>query len=179
MSLVTLDEYKTYARISGNEQNDRIQQYIDLCSKLVQTYIGQDVLNAASTPTTEVLEVLCGEVFPSMVPITEILTVTSLLPQYDVDDEPEYTITNLVDRLKIATSPVYALDEISHISLEYIGGYTTLPEDLKIAVMEFVTYYKEREHINNRSTKGDNEAYKVERVPEHIRLVLDLYRLVE
>ena len=65
----------------------------------------------------------------------------------------------------------------------YTAGYATLPVDLKLAVIDLMTYYFKREHKERRTLGGasiqnsattsqaDNVGF-----PDHIKRILDLYK---
>ena len=69
------------------------------------------------------------------------------------------------------------------ISDRYTAGYASTPEDLKLAVIDLVTYYFKEERKNRQTIAGasiqnpgsttqrDNIAF-----PDHIKRVLDLYK---
>jgi hypothetical protein len=68
------------------------------------------------------------------------------------------------------------------LEVTYTAGYTndTFPEDLKLALMDLVTYYEETESKPTKSMLGgtlDNPLpYLANSFPPHIRRILDLYR---
>jgi hypothetical protein len=64
----------------------------------------------------------------------------------------------------------------------YTAGYETLPEDLKLAVLDLVTYYlKNDAAIHSAKAPGTNsvqiEYISTTNLPAHIKRVLDLYTM--
>ena len=69
------------------------------------------------------------------------------------------------------------------VEVVYTAGYSAVPADLKLAVLDLVTYYLKDEHKQRQSIAGasiqnassssqrDNVAF-----PDHIKRVLDLYK---
>ena len=69
--------------------------------------------------------------------------------------------------------------------MTYNAGYSATPDDLKLALFDLVNYYLKGEHkerrtlggatLQNQGTSGvrDNTDF-----PDHIKRVLDLYRVV-
>ena len=69
------------------------------------------------------------------------------------------------------------------VQVQYKAGYETVPEDLKLAVVDLITYYfrdesKARQTIAGASrqnaastTQRDNVGF-----PDHIKRVLDMYK---
>ena len=70
------------------------------------------------------------------------------------------------------------------IKVTYTAGYSTCPADLRLAVIDLITYYLKEEHRETRTLGGasiqnpsstslnDNVGF-----PDHIKRVLDLYKV--
>ena len=70
------------------------------------------------------------------------------------------------------------------VQINYLAGYATTPADLKLAVADIVTYYhkdewKERQSIGSatREGAGASAIRNDPGFPDHIRRVLDMYRV--
>ena len=71
------------------------------------------------------------------------------------------------------------------VRITYKAGYSSTPKDLQLAIFDLVTYYLKDEHkarqtlggasIQNQSTAGLRNSTDF---PDHIKRVLDLYRVV-
>ena len=74
---------------------------------------------------------------------------------------------------------------VGSVKITYNAGYTDTPKDLKLAVFDLVTYYLKDEHkirqtlggatLQNQGTSGMRTSTDF---PDHIKRVLDLYRVV-
>ena len=69
------------------------------------------------------------------------------------------------------------------VRVTYTAGYASIPTDLRLAVMDLITYYLKDEHKERRSIAGasiQNQASSSQRnnvaFPDHIKRVLDLYK---
>ena len=69
------------------------------------------------------------------------------------------------------------------VKVVYKGGYATVPADLKLAVIDLVTYYHKDEHKSRQTIAGasiQNQGSTSQRnnvaFPDHIKRVLDLYK---
>ena len=74
---------------------------------------------------------------------------------------------------------------VGSVQIAYRAGYSAAPSDLKLALFDLVTYYLKDEHkerrtiagatLQNQGTSGvrDNTDF-----PDHIKRVLDLYRVI-
>ena len=69
---------------------------------------------------------------------------------------------------------------INGYRLSYTAGYEILPEDLKLAVLDLISYYiKNDSAVHSNKAPGTNtvqiEYVTTTSLPAHIRRVLDLY----
>ena len=69
------------------------------------------------------------------------------------------------------------------VKIVYTAGYDVIPGDLKLAVLDLVTYYLKDEHKARQSIAGasiQNQSSSTQRdnvsFPDHIKRVLDLYK---
>ena len=69
------------------------------------------------------------------------------------------------------------------VEVVYTAGYATCPDDLKLAVIDLITYYLKDEHKERRTLGGasiQNQSSTSQRnnvaFPDHIKRVLDLYK---
>ena len=72
---------------------------------------------------------------------------------------------------------------VDAVKVVYTAGYSAVPADLELAVIDLITYYLKDEHKERRTIQGasiqnassssqrDNVAF-----PDHIKRVLDLYK---
>ena len=184
MDLITLEEYKAYVGISSPNQDDVINSLIPKVSKFVKTYCrrtfidwvdeqktevfrGGDALNLAEFPVISVVGVErsedFGKTYTSLTEYTDWVldqTTEQILPLEGVG----YTFSNLVNGYRVT----------------YTAGYEELPEDLKLAVLDLVTYYlKNDPAVHSTKAPGTNsvqiEYISTTNLPAHIKRVLDLY----
>ena len=193
--LITLDEYKAYKEIDSDQHNDKLERIITSVSQMVKTYCANSFVDYV---TTDKVELFSPEFSSKVVQLTEspIISITSVEERsayneaYSVLTEAayEYFIDERTDCLyrtnetgfyEWATGP-------GAIRVTYKAGYATLPEDLKLAVFDMVTYYHKEEYKERRtigtasmanvpsSTQWRNVGF-----PDHIKRVLDLYKHIE
>jgi uncharacterized phiE125 gp8 family phage protein len=184
--LVTLAEYKAYAGITSDTLDAIVTAIIPKASQLVKSLCRRtfvDYINDAK------IEVYSGnnesKIYLKEYPILQI---------YDVEQSTDYgnTYTSLVEYTN------YVLDQedgsivavgstdavfpkyINGYRVTYIAGYETLPEDLKVAILDLVTYYvKNDASVHSPKAPGTNtvqiEYITTTNLPAHIKRVLDLY----
>lgn len=194
--LVTLDEYKQYKDIKSTEGDGKHQTLITRVSKLVETYCSRKFVDYSSnsTPKIEWFDAKTNAVQLTEFPVIEVISVkTSVdggLTQVTLDeaisDQSGYFV-DLEDGMIYTQKSAYKfLDsyDIPYRSLEvtYTAGYTvdTIPEDLKLAVLDLVEYYAKNEKNLSKTLLGGNvdfpSPYLANSFPPHIRRILDLYR---
>ena len=183
MDLVTLEEYKTYVGISSPNQDDSIQSIIPKVSQLVKTYCRRTFLDWVDETKTEVFsggDYLVLEEFP-------VLSVGGV--EYSSDYGKTYTSLTEYDDwvLDVENQYIKPLNPfntftrgINAYRVSYTAGYETLPGDLKLAVLDLITYYlKNDSAVHSAKAPGTNtvqiEYISTTNLPAHIKRVLDFY----
>lgn len=190
--LITLEDYKEYKGINGVENDARFNVLIASVSQLVKTYCANSFIDYYSSPKTELfnIEGPINLVQLTESPVNAISSVEERTLYYG-----SYTALTSSDYyLDADTDTVYRVSEASYknwpigpgsVKIVYTAGYETIPEDLKLAVFDIITYYDKEEYkermtiggtsINNQfsSTQWRNVGF-----PDHIKRILDLYKLV-
>jgi len=191
MDLITLEEYKAYAGISSTNQDSEIEVLIPIVSKFVKTYCRSGLVDYVNDAKIEYSNGGNTEILLNEYPIISILGV-----EYSEDygqtttDLVEYTDYVLdLENNKILPLPVSSTDNptvfprlINGYKISYYAGYETLPEDLKIAVFDLVTYYLKNDgSVHSPKAPGTNsvqiEYITSTSLPAHIARVLNLYKL--
>lgn len=184
MDLITLEEYKAYVGISSPNQDDAINAIIPKISKFVKTHCRRTFVDWVDEQKTEVFrggDALTLAEFP-------VITVVSV----EKSDDYGKTYESLVEYtdwvLDQETEQIIPLEGLNYAfnnlvngyRVTYTAGYEELPEDLKLAVMDLVTYYlKNDAAVHSPKAPGTNsvqiEYISTTNLPAHIKRVLDLY----
>jgi len=191
-NLIALSAYKEMTGITSTNQDTRITALIQSVSQLVKTYCNNSFKDFVSSAKTEVFNVDYNEHF---VQLTEnpIIAVSSVAER----DKPSDTYTTLTDAedyyIDSVTDTVFRIDGSGNpkqfksgkgaVKVVYTAGYSTLPQDLELAVMDLITYYlkderKQRQTIAGASLNNQVSTSQRDNVgfPDHIKRVLDLYK---
>ena len=193
MNLVTLLEYKENQGISSTKEDVRIDSLITSVSQLVKTYCGQRIIDYYTDPITELHTILPGTYAIQLNegPVVAITSVEerSFGGDYILLDETkgDYYLDAGTDMLYRAQATGYK--NWAHgpgaVRIIYTGGYQETPEDLKLAIYDLITYYLKDEHKMRRSLSGasiDNQGTSSQSqnvgFPDHIKRVLDLYKVI-
>lgn len=191
LDLVTSAEYKAYAGISSTNQDATIEAIIPIASQLVKNYCRRTFVDYIDDAKTEVFS---GGSTISKFYLTEspILSISSV--EYSSDYGQNYTsleeyVDYAVDQEDGAivalpysedNSTVFA-KAINGYRITYTAGYEELPADLKVAVLDLVTYYMKNDgSVHSPKAPGTNsvqiEYITTTALPAHIARVLNLYK---
>lgn len=207
MALATLEEIKNYLQINSTNEDARLANLVNYASSIVETYCNR---NFEQANVTEYRDGGRNSVFVDRIPINSInvvaeyngssyvtlngpnadgslpdnVTSNSNALQYVWDSETG-EITRLdypQARLRSSVLGVPIFDNYPKgVKITYNGGYSTIPYDLKMAVLDYVKMLHKHEEIS-RNVAFQGEAKTTHPLaanfPAHIKRVLDLYRII-
>ena len=198
--LITLQQYKDFAGLTGVTMDARINVIIDSISQLVKNYCGTSIIDDYSSAKTEYFDILDAKTTRVMLDEGPIRTVTSvseresqadsyvtlITENSDSSGKYEYIVDSMTDSIIRTNEDVDKAFPKGRkaVKVVYTAGYSSTPEDLKLAIFDLVKYYlkderKERMQIagamieNPVSTSIRNNAG----FPDHIKRVLDMYKV--
>ncbi len=198
--LITLQQYKDFAGLTGVTMDARINVIVDSVSQLVKNYCGTSIIDDYSSAKTEYFDVLDAKTTRVMLDEGPIRTVTSvqeresqadsyitlITENSDSSGKYEYIIDSMTDSIIRTNEDVDKAFPKGRkaVKVVYTAGYSSCPEDLKLAIFDLVKYYlkderKERMQIagamieNPVSTSIRNNVG----FPDHIKRVLDMYKV--
>ena len=194
--LITVQEYKNAEGIVNAKEDSRLDIIVPQVSDLAKKYCGTSFVDYYSSDKTETFSV--NDNFTSTIIVSEspLVSVTSVKERstYDASYETlatsdyEYYVDTAADAIVRTTKSggKKAFPQgMGSVQIAYRAGYSAAPSDLKLALFDLVTYYLKDEHkerrtiagatLQNQGTSGvrDNTDF-----PDHIKRVLDLYRVI-
>lgn len=183
MDLVTLTEYKNYVGIASDKQDTVIKSIIPKASALVRSICRRSFNDYITDPKVDVFASGSEKVYLSEFPVLNLLYV-----EYSSDYGKTYTtLTEFTDYVCTADEGLITFinytaypKQVNAFRAVYNAGYENLPEDLKVAVMDIVTYYlKQDMAVKSQRDAGSNtvqiEYITKNTLPAHIQRVLDIY----
>lgn len=190
MDLITLEEYKESQGISSATQDARIESLITSVSALVKTYCANSIVDYYEENKCEEFNLDFRRQFVQLTegPLRRISTVEvrdNFATDYYTLQESEFAVDHATDSVYriIGGIKSYWPEGIGSVRISYTAGYESTPEDLKLAVIDLVTYYLKDEHKMRKTLSGatiDNQGtssqYKNVGFPDHIKRILDLYK---
>jgi len=194
--LVTTNEYKDAEGIRGEKEDDRLNVIVPQVSDLVKKYCGTSFVDYISTDKVETFSIddnYTSTIIVSDSPLTAVHKVeerTSYSGAY-----AELTTGNYEYYADLDSDAIIRTDDngnhkmwakgVGAVRITYNAGYAECPRDLKLAIFDLITYYVKDEHkqrqtlggatLQNQGTSGMRTSTDF---PDHIKRVLDLYRVV-
>lgn len=190
--LITLDEYKLAQGLTSLKDDDRIQSLITAASQLVKTYCARDFVDYYATPITQTFTVTFEtDILQLRETPVQTISLVEERASYSSDyvtletTDFAYYLDPYTDSLMRTTSSGFddwAMGPGS-VRVTYTGGFLSIPEDLKLAVIDLVKYYIKEEYKERRTISGasisnvtTSSQWKNVEFPDHIKRVLDLYK---
>lgn len=191
-NLVTLTEYKEQQGISSIKEDVRLNSLITSISQLVKTYCGTSIIDYYNSAKTESINIR-GATSSFAVSESPLISVSSVeekvngsytLLQESSGDFYVDTELDRLFRLRGGQETVWPQGP-GAVIVEYNAGFKSTPEDLKLAVFDLITYYHKDEHKEKKTLSGatlENSGTTSQKqnvgFPDHIKRVLDLYKVV-
>ena len=194
--LITVNEYKDAEGLRGEKDDDRLNVIVPQISDLVKKYCGISFVDFYSTNKVETFSVddsYTSTIIVSESPLVEVSKVeerTSYSGTYTELTTGNYEFyvdleADAVIRTNAEGRPLPFKQGVGAVKITYKAGYSATPKDLQLALFDLVNYYMKDEHkerrtlggaqINNQGTAGIRTSTDF---PDHIKRVLDLYRVV-
>ena len=191
-NLITLQEYKTAEGISAPKDDGRLNVLIPSVSELVKTYCGNTFVDFFSSNKTETFNIDWGTYVVQLTesPVNAIVSVQERQAYNSsyitlTTGAFEFALDTKTDSVLRTTSAGYKnwATGVDAVKVVYTAGYSAIPGDLKLAVLDLITYYLKDEHKQRQSIAGaslQNQGSTSQNnnvsFPDHIKRVLDLYK---
>ena len=191
--LVTVQDYKDAEGLTGAKDDDRLAILVPQISELVKRYCGTSFVDYYSTDKTEVFNVT-DDTSVIIVSESPLVSVTSVKEREGPTEayttltvNSDYYVDATFDAVRRVTgnNSKNFKKGFGSVEIAYRSGYSAVPSDLKLAIFDLITYYLRDEHKSRRTIQGatlESQASSSVRnntdFPDHIKRVLDLYRVV-
>jgi hypothetical protein len=200
-NLITLTEYKVAEGLQSTKEDAKLELTITSVSQLVRTYCGNGITTYYNTAVdgtfnNKKLETLSINWASNIVQLTEspIVRVHSVVERDSLSSSYNTLVENTDYYVDYSTDSIYRVSSSGAsrnwangpgaVKVEYNAGYASCPADLKLAVIDLITYYHKDHHRTARQTiagaSRENKTSSGSRTspafPDHIKRVLDLYK---
>lgn len=198
--LITLDDYKLLEGVSSTQYDEKFETLITSVSKLVRTYCNNEFDAYATSPgVTDVFDIQWDSYVVQLrhspvISITNVFERRAQSSDYEelfkdgTNNKYEWYLDTVSDSIfRTLDSGKYKNwpQGVGSVKVTYLAGYTAIPDDLKLAIADLITYYhkdewKERQSIGSatREGAGSSAIRNDPGFPDHIRRILDIYRTV-
>jgi hypothetical protein len=184
-NLITVAEYKTYSGISSTNQDAALAVVIPKVSELVKSICRRTFVDYVDQTKVETKRSLTNNRF--IASETPLMSVSAV--EFSNDFGQNYTsLTEFVDyvtdsdsdAVEIISYPYVDYARVNAFRFTYNAGYETVPQDLKMAVLDLVQYYLRNDSAVHSTKSISPNTMQIEYVnstnlPAHIKRVLDLY----
>ena len=182
LNLATKSEYKTYAGIKSTNYDSEIDALIPRVSELVKSYCRSTFVDYMDGAKTEVFDGGFNVLLLKETPVVNVLRV-----EVSTDYGQTYTeLTKFTDWVVkddtiVSLSTQGFKEQILGYKVTYYAGYEDVPQDLSLAVLDLITYYRKNDGaVHNQKSPGGGGSVQLEYImntnfPAHIKRVLDLY----
>ena len=194
-NLITLTEYKVAEGLQSTKEDAKLELTITSVSQLVKTYCGNSIVDYYTGVATKT-EKLSINWASNIVQLTEspVRTVGTVKERDNLSSNYTVLVENQDYYVDNATDSIYRVSPNGSaknwpigpgaVEVSYHAGYGSCPEDLKLAVIDLITYYHKDHHRTARQTiagaSRENKTSSGSRnnpaFPDHIKRVLDLYK---
>ena len=188
--LITLREYKDMEGIQNPKDDYNLSQLITSVSQLIKTYCGNTFVDFYSTNKVETFTIDWNTHLVQLTesPVNAIVSVEtrdSVTSSYSTVQTTDYYLDSNTDTVFYVTGSSYKNwpRGAGSVRVTYTAGYQSLPSDLKLAVIDLITYYyrdeyKERKTLAGATLQNPGSSSQDSSVafPDHIKRVLDLYK---
>jgi len=183
LNLITKAEYKAYAGISSTNQDAEIDSLIPKVSQFVKTYCRRSFIDYVDEILTERTSGGFDKIILKETPVVQVLSVeksTDYGKTYSTLTEYTDWVLDTEDSSIVSLSVTGFEKLVNGYAVSYYAGYESVPEDLKLAIMDLVTYYRQNDGAVHSSKAPGTNTVQIEYVsttnlPAHIKRVLDQY----
>lgn len=177
--LVTLQEYKIHNGITSTNQDAELKALIPQVSDLVKTYCRRTFIDYYDEAKTEIFDGGFKKLLLKETPVVQIIAVSR-----SQDYGQTYTkLTKFQDWVQkddqiVSLAPIGFAEGINAYKVDYFAGYETVPNDLKIAVLDLIYYYMRSDSAVHSTKSISPNTMQVEYItntnlPAHIKRILD------
>ena len=176
--------------IQNPKDDYNLSQLITSVSQLIKTYCGNTFVDFYSTNKVETFTIDWNTHLVQLTesPVNTIVSVEtrdSVTSSYSTVQTTDYYLDSNTDTVFYVTGSSYKNwpRGAGSVRVTYTAGYQNLPSDLKLAVIDLITYYyrdeyKERKTLAGATLQNPGSSSQDSSVafPDHIKRVLDLYK---
>jgi len=194
--LITVNEYKDAEGLRGEKDDDRLAIIVPQVSDLVKKYCGTSFIDYYSTNKVETFTIDDNYTTTIIVSESPLVSINKVEERTTYSESYKELLTSKYEYYAdYEADAIVRTDEngnprrwakgVGAVQVTYKAGYASTPRDLQLALFDLVNYYMKDEHKERRTLGGaqlQNQGTAGIRTstdfPDHIKRVLDLYKVV-
>jgi hypothetical protein len=199
-NLITLQQYKDFAGISGLSEDAKINVIIPSISQAVKRYCGLSFLDYYSSNKTEYFDIkdnMTNAVMLDESPLVSIVSVeerdsqadsyvTLISENSDSSGKYDYVVDFESDTIFRTTDTADKMFPKGRkaVKVVYRAGYASTPADVKLACFDLVKYYLKDERKERLNISGATITNQISSsipgnidFPDYIKRILDMYKV--
>ena len=194
--LITKANYKEYKGIDHFKDDVKIDALISPISQLVKTYCGTSFVDYYSSAYTEKFDIMDASTQELFLTESPLVAVTSVKEREGISADYATLVNNTDYYIDAEHDRIYRIDGdksvkswatgFSSVEVIYTAGYSTTPQDLRLAIYDLITYYLKEEYKGRKSLAGaslqNGTSTSISAdigFPDHIKRILDMHRIVD
>lgn len=182
--MITLEDYKIYKKLTKTESDEELTKIIASVVSMIKAYCGHSFVDYYTTPKVEIFNIKQNQ---HAILLNEWLVKDVTLVEYRDSYDQAYTTLSSAEYFVDKTIDTvfkhsgYWPEGFGAVKITYTAGYSSVPEDVKIAGLDLVHHYhkeeyKERKSIGAASIDTGLSKMSNTKWPAHVARVLDLYK---
>jgi hypothetical protein len=193
--LITLDDFKEAEGLNDLDNDSRLQAIISSVSQLVKTYCANSFVDYYDTDYSEEFTI-DWDTYALQLTESPVVSITEV-KERDNYGSDYVTLTEGANEfyVDLATDTIYRTTDSGWtnwpqgpgaVKVSYKAGYTAIPYDLKLAVIDLINYYWLDEYKPSRTLGGSTMSntttstqWRNVGFPDHIKRILDLYKQIQ
>lgn len=199
-NLITLNQYKDFAGITGVGQDAKLNVIIPSISQAVKTYCGTSFVDYYGIDKVEYFDIKDNGTTAVMVDESPLVSVSQVQERQSQADAYVTLITENSDSsgkyeyvVDTDTDSIFRTTDTADkafpkgrkaVKVTYRAGYSATPQDLRLACFDLTKYYLKDERKDRLSIAGAQVQNAVSTslkdnidFPDHIKRILDFYKV--
>jgi uncharacterized phiE125 gp8 family phage protein len=179
---VTVNEVKEFARIDGNDEDSILETFISAVTSGTESYLGRAlVLRTYKMIMDEWNSKEIELPMPPLVSVSSIKTIDEDNIETIYDSSNYFTvIESIPGRIVIKKDsevPTNTERYTAGYSIEWIAGYNVIPNQIKIAIMQWTTMLYENRSMTENEI-GFGGKINTLQIPNEVKKILQPFRVI-
>ena len=179
--IATLAEFKLYLWIVSDDtsKDTLLTLFLDWANQLVETYISRTI------KAQDYEEIIDGNgqyfLLLENTPVNSVSKISMNIGTAESQVWQEISKEDYSTKFNVGKVSFFRplARGFKNYKIEYNAWYTTIPSDLKLAVLKLASKYyktKDSDWITSESVAGDSISYDASQIPSDILSILSIYR---